>query len=121
MELSAYLEKLGTEKIVWLSEDATAITSKVNYDVVTDTLVGLVSPINSVIGCPTPFHYKASSAKDITENMKKDKATSVYLIMAQPLDEISAVRFAIIRLGSLHDGLPCTKSLGIHQKRTLQI
>lgn len=82
-----YLEKLGTEKIVWISEDATAITPKVNYDVVTDTLIGLVLPIDAKTGCPILFSYKASTVNDITENMKNEKATSVYLVMAQPLDE----------------------------------
>lgn len=85
--LSSYLDKFGTDKIVWLSEDATAITPKVNYDVVTDTLIGLVAPFNEETGCPISFHFKASTAKDITEHMKKEKATSVYLVMAQPLDE----------------------------------
>lgn len=86
-ELSSYLEKHGTEKVVWVAEDATVITQKVHYDVSTDTLVGLVSPIDKKTGCPILFYYKASTADEIIENMKKEKATSVYLIMAQPLDE----------------------------------
>lgn len=81
------MEKVGAEKIVWLSEDATAISPKVNYDLVTDTIVGLVSPLDDETGCPIPEFYKASTAQEILEHVTKEKATSVYVVMAQPLDE----------------------------------
>lgn len=86
-ELSAYLEKLGTEKIVWLAEDVTAIDPTVNYDVVSDTLVGLVTPFDKRTGCPPPYHYRAATANEITEHMKNDMAQSIYVVMAQPLNE----------------------------------
>lgn len=81
------MDQLGAEKTVWLSEDGTAITPKVNYDIVTDSLVGLVSPIDTETGCPILSFYNASTANDIVEHMKKEKATTVYLVMAQPLNE----------------------------------
>lgn len=58
-----------------------------NYDVVTDTIVGLASQLNPETGCPIPSSFKAATANDIIENVKKEKATSVYMVMAQPLDE----------------------------------
>lgn len=86
-ELSSYLEKIGTEKTVWISEDATAIVPKVNYDVVSDSIVGLVLPIDEQTGCPIPLSHRASTTDEIVANMRKAKASYVYLVMAQPLDE----------------------------------
>lgn len=56
-ELSINLEKLQTEKIVRLSEDATAITPKNNYDAITNTLTGLIPPIDAKTGCPILFTF----------------------------------------------------------------
>lgn len=39
-ELNGYLERVKTGKIVWIAEDGTAITPKINYDSTTDELVG---------------------------------------------------------------------------------
>lgn len=86
-ELSEYLDKIGSEKTVWISEDGTALVPKVNYDVVTDSIVGLVLPINEQTGMPNPLSHKATTANEIVENMKKEKASTVYVVMAQPLNE----------------------------------
>lgn len=56
-ELLAYLERLKTEKTVWLAEDATAIVPKINYDPKTNRLVGLLLPLNNN-GCPITFRYR---------------------------------------------------------------
>lgn len=86
-ELASYLDKLGTDRTVWLSEDATVIVPKVNYDAVSDTVVGLVLPIDEKTGFPLTLSHRARTADEIVENMKKKKANYVYMIMAQPLDE----------------------------------
>lgn len=53
-ELAEYLDNLNAVKRVWLSEDATAIVSKISYDPKTNQLIGLVLPLNNN-GCPIPF------------------------------------------------------------------
>lgn len=84
-ELEHYLDSLNLEKYVWLSEDATAIVSKVEFDPKTNQMIGLVLPINSENGMPIPFTYLASSEEDIRNNMKCSTSTIVYIVMAQPI------------------------------------
>lgn len=87
-ELNQYLEKVRAEKVVWISEDATAIVPKVNYDAVTDELVGLALPLNQDNGCPVTHSFKANTADHIKENMQKKKSTLVYAVLAQPINEM---------------------------------
>lgn len=86
-QLSNYLDHHKTTRYVWLSEDATAIISKVIYDPATNQLVGLVLPTNKVTGCPTSFSYLAQNAEMIKKHLEERRSTVVYLVMAQPLDE----------------------------------
>lgn len=97
-ELATYLERLGTNKIVWISEDATAIVEKVNYDAKTNQIVGLVLPLNKN-GCPIKLAFEANTAQEIKEHMKKQKSTIVYLVLAQPLNE-SLPSFILQMFGS---------------------
>lgn len=85
-ELSEYLERLKCTKSVWLSEDATAIVSKVVYDPLTDQLVGLVLPADKSNGCPKIASFTATNAEIIKEYLKQERSTVLYLVMAQPLD-----------------------------------
>lgn len=84
-ELNNYLEILKLKKYVWLSEDATGITSKVEFDSKSNQMVGLVLPISTSSGMPIPFSYLARNAEEIQTNIAKDKSTHVYVVMAQPL------------------------------------
>lgn len=86
-ELMDYLTKLKTEKRIWVSEDATAITARVKYDPSTNQLVGLKLPINDETGCPVPLSFSADDEIIIREHLKTAKTNAVYLVMAQPLDE----------------------------------
>lgn len=70
---------------VWLSEDASAIVSKIEYDHRTNQMVGIVLPIEPNNGMPIPFSFQARNVEEIQSNMKQNKSTSVYMIMAQPL------------------------------------
>lgn len=54
-ELAKFISDNQAVKSVWLSEDATAVISKIKYDSVTNQLVGLLLPTNPNNGCPTPF------------------------------------------------------------------
>lgn len=84
-ELNQYLEALKAIKCVWLSEDASGIIAKVEFDAQSNQMIGLVLPINPATGMPTPFTYLARNAGEIELNMNKDKSSLVYIIMAQPL------------------------------------
>lgn len=86
-ELIDYLDSLNLEKFVWLSEDATAIVTKIEFDPKSNQMVGLVLPINSSTGMPIPFSYLASSENEIYKNMNHNKSTIVYVVMAQPIEK----------------------------------
>lgn len=86
-ELSEYLDRVKSTKYVWLSEDATAIVSKVVYDPSTDQLVGLVLQRDNSTGCPKLFSFLATNAETIKQHLEQSRSTVLYLVMAQPLDE----------------------------------
>lgn len=73
------------KKCVWLSEDASGIISKVEFDSKSNQMVGLVLPMNTITGMPMPFTHLARTTEEIEKNMKKDKPSLVYVVMAQPL------------------------------------
>lgn len=56
-ELNAFLEKRMLPKIIWISEDATRITGRIQYDPTSDRLVGFVSPIGKN-GLPKKINLK---------------------------------------------------------------
>lgn len=78
---------MGAPRTVWLSEDATGIVSRVQFDVSTNQLVGLVLPINDMNGMPIPFSFPANSVEGIETFMKEESSKLVYVVMAQPLVE----------------------------------
>lgn len=84
-ELKTFLVKRQYPLKVWVSEDATRITGKVQYDRVTNLLVGLVLPLNSD-EVPRQCAFPATSAKVIQDYYKHETAAgNAYCIMAQPL------------------------------------
>lgn len=85
--LLQYIEKVGAPKKVWLSEDASGIVTKVEYDPSTNQLVGLVLPTNISTGMPIPFSFLAKSAEAIEKELHKSRSSLIYLVMAQPLKE----------------------------------
>lgn len=87
-ELSEYLDRINAKRYIFLSEDASGIISKVEYDPKSNQLIGLVLPIASGSGMPIVFSFKASSQSEIQRLMElQAKSTLVYIIMAQPLME----------------------------------
>lgn len=55
-ELVEFLNEHKTKKVVWLSEDATAIIPTCKYDPATNQIVGVLLPkIRN--GCPIPLRY----------------------------------------------------------------
>lgn len=99
-ELLIYLQERNLPLFVALSEDATRIEGKVQFDARTNQVVGFVLPINEQNGLPIPFSYKARSAVEITEHFSTgiQTASFVYTIMAKPIGDAPA--FCLIIFGS---------------------
>lgn len=55
---------------VWISGDATVITTKVSYDPFTNQLIGLTLPIDEENGSPVIMSYEAKDEKHIREHLK---------------------------------------------------
>lgn len=86
-QLFNYLDALGLPKKVWLSEDATGIVQRVEYDPTTNQLVGLVPSIDGNTGMPKLSTYSVRNAGDIEKHLKNRPSSLVYIVMAQPLVE----------------------------------
>ncbi|XP_043289665.1 uncharacterized protein [Venturia canescens] len=86
-ELKEFLVGRNLPLIVWVSEDATRITGRIQYDTRSNQLVGFVLPLNQK-GMPVCGTYPATSASKIVENFEKGTIASLaYVIIAQPLIE----------------------------------
>ena len=80
-ELREYLIENKYPLCVWISEDATRITSRIQYDPKTNQIVGFVPPLHNN-GVPKPFTFPATSADTITSYFEKaTRAANVYTIM----------------------------------------
>lgn len=98
-ELKTFLLSRGLPLIVWLSEDATRITERVQYDSETNQLVGFVLPLSSN-GMPKSDTFVVKSAAEIERNFLESKTSSlVYAIMAQPLQS-NAPTFCLCLFGT---------------------
>lgn len=84
--LKEFLEERNLPKVIWISEDATRVTGKIEYDVKTNKLIGFVLPI--VNGLPVTNTFLATSAKAICDYFESSvKSNYAYVIMAQPLSK----------------------------------
>lgn len=70
---------------MWLSEDATGIVAKVEFDPMTNQMIGLVLPMDPSTGMPTAFTYLARDAHEIQTNMQRKQSSLLYMVLAQPL------------------------------------
>jgi hypothetical protein len=64
-EFQEYLSIRNLSQYVWLSEDATRITGKLEYNPTTNEVTGFVLPINKTTGMPVTLHFSANSALHI--------------------------------------------------------
>lgn len=84
-ELKQYLLDRGLPLVVWISEDATKITGRVQYDPSTNQIVGFPLPYDSD-GVPISLAYPAESASLIMSYFEKHSAAqNAQVIMAQPV------------------------------------
>lgn len=96
LELVKYLEEQNLPMFVHLSEDATKITGRIQYDLSTNKIIGFVLPINKQNGMPITSGFEARNIKaiescffDLNTKKQKKEATYVNVIMAQPLPHSS--------------------------------
>ena len=84
-QLKSYLRERNLPSTVWISKDATRITGKIQYDLSTNQLIGLVLPFNKY-GMSISYSFLARSAKEIKFHFNEERTASlIYVIMAQPI------------------------------------
>lgn len=91
IELLKFLELRDLPLAVSLSEDATSIEGRPQYDSKTNQIMGLVLPINKCNGMPIPKSYPARSADEMASYFLNQIPTAklVNVIIAQPLANVS--------------------------------
>lgn len=89
-ELYFYLTNRNLPLSVSLSEDATRIVGRIQYDSATNQLIGFAIPINKGNGMPVPFAFPARNADEILSHFSNQNITSQHLnvMMAQPLADV---------------------------------
>lgn len=97
-QLKSFLVKRNLPLCVWISEDGTRITGKIEYDTNSNKLVGFVMPL--IDGCPKTDTFMATSAREIINHFETGiKSDYAYAIMAQPLSP-SAPSFCLSIFGT---------------------
>lgn len=79
LQLKKYLEQFQIQH-VWISEDATRIIGRVQYDSTSNELVGLVLPLDENNGMPVKSVFKARSASEIEDHFKTGTPVSSQVI-----------------------------------------
>lgn len=99
-ELKVYLTDRNLPMWVSLSEDATCVENRVQYDSRTNQLIGFVLPTAKDNGMPIPFYYKAETAVQIYNYFSSGTPVSGYIntVMAQPIGKASS--FCLLLFGS---------------------
>lgn len=97
--LKSFLIKRDLCPQVWLSEDATKIVNKIEYDSTTDQIVGLVLPINSD-GNPVTFSFVAENVEKMNQSLLNyPKSDYAYSVMSRSLD-VNAPSFCLQLFGT---------------------
>lgn len=101
-ELKLYLEARNLPNIISLSEDATRIVGRVQYDRKTNQVIGFVQPLNRRNGMPVPFLFPARNAKEIMGYFEGNhtEAHFVNAIVAQPVSDHPAPAFCFMIFSS---------------------
>lgn len=87
-QLSKFLSERELPMVVWVSEDATGITGRIQYCSKTDSIIGFVSPLGED-GLPKSSCFPANSAQNIQKYFaENERSKYAYVIMAQsPVDK----------------------------------
>lgn len=86
-DLNKFVNQNGFCKVLAISEDATAIKPDISYDAATDSILGLVKPIDRNTGLPfSPNIFEASTIGKVQNYADNHQlAKYVNIIMARPL------------------------------------
>lgn len=89
-ELKDFLLKRNLPKFVWVSEDATRMVSRIQYDSRTNQLVGFVQPLNENNSMPLTNSFKATSVKVMENHFRNNRVSSLlYCYIVQPMKKKS--------------------------------
>lgn len=99
-ELLVYLKARKQPMCVAISEDATRVDNRLQYDSRTNQILGFVLPINQQNGMPIPMCYKARSMNEILQHFADETPVAHFInvVMAQPLG--NAPPFCLLLFGS---------------------
>lgn len=97
-ELLLYLKERNLPLVVALSEDATRIIGRVQYDSKTNQIVGFALPVSKRNGLPIPFSFSAGSAYEIAKHFAENKESAAYVnaIMAKPISADNIPAFCLL-------------------------
>lgn len=99
-ELCNYLSERQLPKIVSLSEDATRVTGRVQYDSRTNQIIGLTLPTHSKNGMPIPLKFPARNAAEIIDHFSKGNVSGfLNIIVAQPVVK-NSYSFCLLAYGT---------------------
>lgn len=85
-ELRSYLIERDCPNFVSVSEDATRIVGRVQYNSRTNQIVGFTLPINRQTGMPIPFSFPARDLTEIIDHFTNANVSGfLNIIMAQPV------------------------------------
>lgn len=101
-ELLQYLEERGLEKVVSLSEDATRIVNRVQYDSYTNQIMGFTLPVNEKNALPIPFSFPARNVYEMIGHFEAKNTVSplVNVLMAKPISNEYAPAFCLLLYGT---------------------
>lgn len=87
-EIAEYIVRHNMKKEIGVFEDGTKINERVDYDVKSNSLLGLVSPIEASTGLPRAHYFDAKTADQINYAIKNHpRASYLQVILVQPNDK----------------------------------
>lgn len=88
--LVEYLKKRSLPTIVALSEDATRINGPVQYDPVSNEIIGFVLPTDDENGMPIPHSFPARSCDEMIKHFSSSNSVAnfVNVVMAKPFANV---------------------------------
>lgn len=122
-ELYDYLVENKQPLWVILSEDATRVSNRVQYDIRSNQLIGFVLATNESTRMPIPFTYKARNACEILNHFSKDLSVAhqVNTVMAQPLGGAPAFCLTVFGSNNIYSSQTVAKRWTFIQKEIKKI
>ena len=98
-KLSAHLDVYNAPRVISISEDATRVISRVEYDGNSDSIIGFVLPLNEN-ALPKKDSFHATSFEEIEQMFSTSKkASNAYIYVAQAMS-LSVPPFCLALIGS---------------------